>query len=674
MFKNKEESWLAFNERVLQEADDKTVPLIERLRFLGIYSNNRDEFFRVRIANLRRLSNLKKKDLKTLHSKPEETLKKLQKIVLKQESKFQKTYAKIIKELKEHNIYFLDERSIKDEHKAYLNELFIEKIRPALAPIMLNEINDFPWLEDRISYLAFKLINKKAQHKYALIEVPTKELGRFFELPSIDDKKYIILLDDVIRYFASTIFQIFDFVSFHAYSIKVTRDAELDLDDDISVSIVEKLTKSIKDRSVGEPVRFVHDKEIPQDLLIYILKQIEFDKLSHLIPSGKYHNYRDFMSFPALGKKSLIHKKTKHVKHKYIHGTSSYLKTIEQKDILLYYPYHDFNYLIDTLREAAIDPKVSAIKINLYRVASDSKVIKALINAVRNGKDVLAVVELKARFDEKANIHWSKVLQDEGVRVIFGVQGLKVHSKLILIQRKSANIAHIGTGNFHEKTANIYTDISLLTADRQITTEVERVFDFFEHPYKVKRFKHLFISPFTTRRRFVELIETEIKNAQKGKQAYIYLKINNLVDKEMIAKLYEAAEFGVHLHLIVRGMCAMVSNYKKAEGRIHITSIVDEFLEHTRLVIFCHGSEDKTFISSADWMFRNLDNRVEITAPIYDSKIKKLLKKITLIQLQDNVKARIVNGNFENKYVKNKLKKVRSQKEVYKYLLEDSKS
>ncbi len=673
--KNKEESWLSFNERVLQEAEDKSVPLIERLRFLGIYSNNRDEFFRVRIAGLRRLVNLKKKELKTLTQKPEATLKTLQKIVVKQEARFQKTYAKIISELEKEKIHILSDTQIKEEHIPYLNHLFKNEIRPQLVPIMLGNQIDFPWLKDRVSYLAFHLSGVKHKAQFALIELPSKKIGRFFELPSVEDKKYLILLDDIVRFFAPQIFQIFDFKNFDAYSIKVTRDAELDLDDDISKSIIDKLSKSIKNRTTGDPVRFVHDKKISKPLLNYILQRIDFDQSSYVISTGRYHNYRDFMRFPSLGKTKLLHQKQNPIPHKYLEGQKSYLNTIEKKDILLYYPYHDFSYLINLLREAAIDPEVTKIKINLYRVAENSMIVNTLINAVRNGKEVLAVIELKARFDEEANIEWSEKLQEEGVRVIFGVQGLKVHAKLILIEKKKKRTpiryAHIGTGNFNEKTAHIYTDISLLTAHKGITSEVERVFDFFENPYKVKRYSHLFVSPFTTRRKFLSLIDNEIRNAQKGREAYIILKVNNLVDKELIEKLYEASDFGVKIKLIVRGMCGIIASQKKLSEQISAISIIDKFLEHTRIAIFCNNKNELQFISSADWMARNLDNRVEVTVPIYDSKIKKLLKKITEIQLSDNVKARIIDKDFTNKYKKQTGKAIRSQNQVYQYLIEN---
>jgi len=617
LFKNKEESWLSFNERVLQEAEDSSVPLIERLRFLGIYSNNRDEFFRVRIANLKRLSNLKKKDLKSLENKPEETLKKLQKIVLKQEKRFLSCYKELIRSLEKEEIFIIDEQQIQPEHDKYIKTLFKEEIRPALVPIMLSEKRPFPWLKDRVSYLAITLILNKENTTHALIEVPSKTLGRFFVLPEIEGRKYVILLDDIIRYCTSMMFQNFDFKTFNAYSIKVTRDAELYMDEDISVSLIDKLSKSIKDRSEGDPVRFVYSKDLPESLLSFIRKKMLLKDSTHLIASGKYQNYRDFMSFPSLGKKKLTHKKLKHVPHKYLDGEKSYLNVIEKKDILLYYPYHDFNYLIDTLREAAIDPEVSSIKINLYRVAQNSKVMNALINAVKNGKKVLAVVELKARFDEEANIEWSEKLQKEGVRVIFGVQGLKVHAKLIVIEKKRKNkvikYAHVGTGNFHEKTANIYTDISLFTCHTGITNEADKIFDFFENPYKVKRYTHLF----------------------------------------------------------VRGMCAIIPGIKGLSERIKVTSIIDKYLEHTRLAIFGNNGNEKHFISSADWMYRNLENRVEVTAPIYDEKVKKLIRKIINIQLSDNVKARVIDDEFSNKYVRNKQDKIRSQDVVREYLMEN---
>ncbi len=673
---NRELSWLSFNERVLQEAEDPSVPLIERLRFVGIYSNNRDEFFRVRVATLRRMSNLGKKDQKLLLEDPKLTLSKIQKVGAQHEKKFQKIYAKLLDLLGEQKIYIIDETQLDEPQKQYLVNFFREEVRPALVPIMLRDKNNFPFLKDGASYLSIKLWNTKIKKdcEYAIIEIPTNIISRFLVLPSREQKKYVILQDDVIRYCLKEIFPIYDYEKIEAFSIKVTRDAELDVEDDISLSVIDKLTKSLKDRVSGDPVRFIYDKNIPDDLLDFILLRMDLKKGNNLIASSKYHNFRDFISFPSLGQTKLINPPIENAAHPYLKNVKSYLQTIDKKDIFLYYPYHSFNYVIDILREAAIDPDVISIKINLYRVAKKSKVINALINAAKNGKSVTVVVELQARFDEEANINWAENLQAEGVKVIFGMQGLKVHAKLILIsKRKNKKIvkyAHIGSGNFNESTAKMYTDVSIFTANQSIANEVDKIFDFFENPYKVKRYSTLIVSPFTTRRKFLSFIDKEIENAKKGKDSYIILKLNNLVDPEMISKLYEASTKGVKIYLIIRGICSLVPGVKGLSERIEVTSIVDRFLEHARIAVFCNAGSEKYFISSADWMGRNLDRRIEVTTPILDKNIQKILQTVIQLQLTDNVKARIIDREQKNEYVENSTYQIRSQIKIQEYLSE----
>ncbi len=672
-FINREISWLSFNERVMQEAEDPTVPLIERLRFLGIYSNNRDEFFRVRVATLRRMGALGKKDQKLLQEDPIQTLSKIQKIVLQQEKKFQKTFTKLIKLLEGHDIHIINETKLDDSQTQFLWEYFRESLRPALVPLMLGGKNTFPFLKDRTIYLAIKLskTTNKKDFKYALIELPTNILSRFIILPKRYDKNHIIFMDDVIRMGLKEIFQIFDYDKMEAYSIKVTRDAELDIEDDISLSLIDKLSKSLKERDTGEPVRFIYDKNIAPDLLEFILKNMNLKKSNNLIASGKYHNFRDFLTFPALGHKELVYETLEPLPHQYLKGVKSYLQTIFKRDILLYYPYHSFNYVLDILREAAIDPEVESIKINLYRLAKNSKVINSLINAAKNGKQVTVMVELQARFDEEANINWAEKLQEEGVRVIFGIQGLKVHAKLILITKKikgkTKSIVHIGSGNFNENTAKLYTDISLFTANENICNEAEKIFDFFNNPFRVKRYSTLIVSPFTTRRKFLSLIDKEIFYAQQGKAATITLKLNNLVDTEMIEKLYEASQQGVIIRLIIRGICSLIPGVKGLSDNITVTSIVDRFLEHARIAVFYNNGDEKYYISSADWMGRNLDNRIEVTTPILDKKIQKIIRHVVDIQLSDNTKARIIDIKLNNEYVKNNDAEIRSQLETYQY-------
>lgn len=677
-FHNREISWLSFNERVLQEADDPSVPLIERLRFLGIYSNNRDEFFRVRVAILQRMAELNKKEQKLLLENPSKVLVEIQKAVLKQEKLFQGTYARLMKLLEHHDIFLIDQSALDDVQKEFLKQYFKEQVRQNLVPIMLDTQRPFPFLHDRTIYLAIKLSKSvsKKEVRYALIEIPTQVLGRFVVLPSRSKKEYIILLDDIVRFGLKEVFQIFDYDKIEAYSIKVTRDAELDMEEDISMSLVDKLSKSVKDRDSGEPVRFIYDQNIPKDLLQYILKHAQIKKSCNIISSGRYHNFRDFLSFPALGHQELTYEPIQPIAQPYLKGIKSYLQTILKKDILLYYPYHTFNHVIDILREAAIDPQVESIKINLYRLAKNSKVINTLINAAHNGKQVTVVVELQARFDEEANINWAEKLQEEGVKVVFGMQGLKVHAKLILIGRKNKSktqyIAHIGSGNFNESTAKIYTDISLFTAHEGITQEVEKIFDFFDNPFRVKRYQTLIVSPFTTRRKFLQFIEDEMQAAQEGLKAGIELKLNNLVDPEMIQKLYEASQAGVHIRLIIRGICSLVPGVKGYSENIQVISIVDRFLEHARIAIFHHRGNPTYYISSADWMGRNLDRRIEVSTPILDKGIQKIIRHVMDLQWADNVKARVIGKTLENKYIRDLKKPTRSQLEVHNYFLNNA--
>lgn len=676
-FINREISWLSFNERVLQEAADPAVPLIERLRFLGIFSNNRDEFFRVRVATLKRIAGLKKKDKVLYRGDPLEILDEIHKITVRQEASFEKLYNQIFKVLEKENIFIVDDQELTSDQEQYLIDYFDNEVRPTLVPIMLDKNTKFPYLRDRMNYFAIRINDYQGENNYqfALMEIPTDILPRFIELPSDGPEKFIIMLDDVIRFALEELFKFFDFSSIEAYTIKLTRDAELDIDDDISKSLIDKISKSIKNRKVGEPVRFVYDSQMNDELLQFILKKLDLKRGATLIPGGKYHNFRDFINFPKIGNKRLYYQSLEPLPHPHLTGAKSYLAVVEETDILLYYPFQSFNYFINILREAAMDPDVTEIKINLYRVANQSKVINALVNAIKNGKEVTVVVELTARFDEQANIELSNKLQDEGAKVIFGVSGLKVHSKLALINRVTKEgvkrYAHIGTGNFHEGTAKVYTDASLITSHEEITKEVEDVFDFFENNYKVKEFNHLLVSPYTTRNKFINLINKEIKNAKKGKEAYIILKLNNLMDEELNAKLYQASGVGVKIKLIVRGICSLVPGVKGLSENIEAISIVDRFLEHSRIMVFCNSGKPLYFISSADWMLRNLDKRVEVTTPIYDKGIQKILQDVLDIQLDDNVKSRILGNGHNNDYKKPDPKEpqVRSQVKTYQYFL-----
>lgn len=679
---NREISWLSFNERVLQEAADETTPLIERVKFLGIFSNNRDEFYRVRVATVRRLSKLGKKAFALYGDDPKELLPKLQRKVIEQQNRFEEIYSKILVELAEHKIFIINEKQLTKYQIPFVKEYFHTEIMPALFPIMVDDFHSFPYMKDKSGYLFVKLHSndEKKKVKFALIEIPSRATNRFVVLPLENENKYVILLDDIIRFCVDEIFEVFGYKAQEAYNIKLTRDAELDIDNDVSKSMLEKISKGVKDRKKGLPVRFVYDAAMPNDMLSFIMKKLNMNKKDNAIPGGRYHNFKDFISFPTLGEKKLIHKKQVPLEHKYLTANDrTILKTAMEKDILLHYPYHTFNHIINLLREASIDPVVESIKITLYRMAADaSRIANALINAVKNGKKVTVLVELQARFDEENNIYWASRLQEEGAQVIYGVTGLKVHSKLCLItakvKGKEIKCAHIGTGNFNEKTARIYTDFSLITCDKRITEEVAKVFDFYVDNFKVGNFKHLAVAPFYMRKIFTAHINKEIQLAKAGKKASIILKMNSLVDREMITKLYEASNAGVKIKLIVRGACSLVTGIEGYSENIKAYSIVDKYLEHARVFIFHNDGDEKMYITSADWMSRNLDSRSEVAVPIYDKEVRKQLKDIINIQLSGNTKVRILDANLENNYVKPKPgdKKIRVQDEVYNYLKNDN--
>jgi polyphosphate kinase len=677
---NREISWLSFNERVLQEAEDPTTPLIERLKFLGIFSNNRDEFYRVRVATVKRLAKLGKKALSIYDEDPKELLTRLQRKVIEQQIKFETIYEEILKELAKKNVFIINEKQLIPSQEAFVRDYFREEIISTLFPVMIDDNKPFPFLKDKASYLYLKLESalKKHKNKFAIIEIPSTIISRFVVLPKQGNKHFIMMLDDVIRFNAGQIFNVFGFKTVESYNIKLTRDAELDIDSDVSKSMIEKISKSVKARKQGLPVRFVYDAAMPNDMLHYIMKKLGMAKKDNAIPGGRYHNFKDFIGFPNLGETSLVYNNPPSLQHKYlINNPYTTLNAIKNQDILLHYPYHNYNHIINLLREASIDPVVETIKITLYRIADSSKIANALINAVKNGKKVTVLVELQARFDEENNIYWANKLQEEGAKVIFGVPGLKVHSKLFLITTKEGGkelkYAHIGTGNFNEKTAKIYTDFSLLTSNKLITEDLNKVFDFYENNFKVFDFKSLVVAPFFMRKTFIDLIEKEIHNAKNKKPAAITLKMNSLVDKEMIYKLYEASKAGVNITLIIRGACSLVTDYPGWSDNIKAYSIVDKYLEHTRIFIFHNSGNEKIFISSADWMSRNLDSRSEVAVPIYDNEIRSQIKEIIRIQLSGNTKVRIIDKKQDNIYKKAKPgeKKVRVQDEIFAFLKND---
>jgi len=672
---NREISWLYFNERVLQEASDVNLPLIERLKFLGIFSNNLDEFYRVRVATLKRLSAFEPKKAKYGPFKPQKILEEINEFIVDLQTEFSRIYNDILLDLEKENIYIINEKQLCPEHGEYVEKYFHKEVRTNLFPLMLNNVKELTSLKDNSVYLAVWMKCRDGSEKanHALIKVPVPVLSRFLVLPEMGNKKYIILLDDVIRYCLKELFSIFNYDEYDAYTIKFSRDAELDIDNDVAKSFMELVAESLKQRKKGKAVRFVYDREMPASMLKLILRKLKATKKDSVVAGDRYHNFKDFMDFPNIGS-HLEFPLNEPLPHKDLLNVNSILDVIRQKDVMLHFPYQSFQHIIDVLREASIDPKVVSIKMTIYRVAKNSNVINALINAARNGKSVTVFLELQARFDEEANILWSKALVEEGAKVVHGLPELKVHSKLILIKRVEDGLpvlyANVGTGNFNEYTAKVYADDSLFTADKRITKEVEKVFEIFENNYKPTETSHLMVCPYNFRNQFVKLINKEIQQAKKGKKARIILKLNSLVDEKIVKKLYDASNAGVKIKIIARGICVLMSEYKKYSENILAISIVDRFLEHSRIYYFYNGGDEKFFISSADLMKRNIDHRIEVTCPIYDKNIQEELRKTLNIQLKDNVKARRLNHQEINKLRKNDNEKIQSQKEIYKYLKE----
>lgn len=675
-FTNREISWLSFNERVLQEAEDPNTPLFERIRFIGIFSNNLDEFFRVRVAAVRRMVDLGKDEENLLGDySPKELHDKIHEIVISHQNKVQEIFKNILEELKENNIFLVTEKELNHAHGVFVKKYFNNKVLPNLVPIMLSKKNKFPYLRDRSAYLAVKLSKKSNpdDFAYSLIRIPGRSVPRFLVLPNIGKKKFVIMLDDVIRYCFNELFFYFDYDVHEAYTLKITRDAELDIDDDISKSFMEKMSHSLKKRKTGKPVRLIYDRDMPEDFKNFIFKKMRLDTKENAVPGGKYHNHKDFMNFPEIGKKRHYYPKLPPFRHKDLRPNTSVLRVLRKKDVMLHYPYQTFNHFIDLLREAAIDPQVREIGITIYRVAPESIVINALLNAIRNGKTVTVVIELQARFDEEANIFWSNKLQEEGANVINGIPGMKVHSKLAWIKRKEngayRNYAYIGTGNFHEGTARIYADEGLMTSDPRIANEVENVFDFFKQNYRHFDYRHLVVSPFFMRETFMKCMQNEINLAKQGKDAWMILKMNSLIAPRMMQKIYEAGQQGVKIKLIVRGIFGMQIAQKGLSENISAISIVDKYLEHSRIFVFGNNGNENVFISSADWMPRNLNRRLEVACPVYDPEIKSEILEMLKIQLKDNSKARILDPDLRNEYnIGDTDKKFRAQEDYYNFI------
>ena len=670
---NRDLSWLQFNGRVLQEAADNNVPLIERLRFVGIFSNNLDEFFRVRYATIRRIVRAGKKGRKALGVyTASELLTHITKIVIEQQTESLRILEDITTQLAKENILLLNEKDITDEiHKEFIDTIFAEKISPALKTIVLQDDIELPRIQDLDAYLTIRMTFKDTDKpQYALLEIPSS-IDRFIELPQKGGKNYIIMIDDILRYHLDKIFSIFEYTSISAHMIKITRDGELDLESDLGKSFLEKLRKSVAGRQYGEPVRFVYDKTIAPETLSFLLNKLGIERNDSIIPGGRYHNRKDYMGFPSLGRTDLMYKPLKPLPVKGVSLNDSLFKSIAEKDFLQYTPYHTFAYTIKFLREASLDPKVKSIKITIYRLSNISHVASALINAAQNGKEVIVQIELQARFDEESNMNYARKMEAQGVKLIFGVPGLKVHSKVCVVEREEdeGNVRYgfISTGNFNQSTAKIYTDYTLFTAHQSMLKDLNKLFNFFETNYIINRYKHLIISPHYGRLTFTQKIDKEIERVKNGGQGYIRLKLNSISNYAIIDKLYEASRAGVKIDMIIRGICCLVPGVKGMSENIRIISVVDRFLEHPRLCIFGPEGEEEVFLSSSDWMTRNLDNRVEVSCPIYDLDIKKEIIETFQICWKDNVKARALNEEQDNKYVSNQKPSIRSQYATYDY-------
>ncbi len=667
-------SWMYFNRRILQEACRDNVPLLERLSFLGIYSNNLDEFFRVRVASQSRIAECEDKAAQKNRREALSILKEINKLNAEYSKEYEYATREVTKKLKEENIYLLRDDEVDDEQLAFIRNFYMQHLNGAVIPVWFSAIKQLDVENDENIYLAVRMFRKKVKKRtpeYAFLALPVNTCGRFIRLPDAGEKRYLMYLDDVIRCCLPMIFCGQELTDYEAYSFKFTRDAEMEIDNDLRNGMLQKISKGVKSRKRGEPLRVVYDSTMPKGLLKQVLSTLCLDKLDTGLAGGRYHNHKDLMKFPDCGRKDLKYPVWTPILKEELSGTESIFKLIREKDRFIHVPYHSFDSYVRVLQEAAVSKEVKSIKTTLYRLAKDSKVVKALIGAARNGKKVTVVIELLARFDEASNIDWSKKMQDAGIHVIFGVEGLKVHSKITHITMRSGNdIACISTGNFHEGNARSYTDYMLMTAYKPIVRDVNAVFDFIERPYSPIRFKELLVSPNEMKQKFVRLINDEIRNKEMGKPAYIKIKINHITDIVMVKKLYEAAEKGVPVDLLVRGNCSLFTDLPELNGNLRIHGIIDRYLEHSRIFIFGAGGTEKMFIGSADWMPRNLDNRIEVVTPVYNPEIKADLKQVVEFGLNDTLQGRIVDGTGENQFPDEEEQGVfRSQEALYNYYL-----
>ncbi|WP_213989916.1 polyphosphate kinase 1 [Sodalis sp. dw_96] len=674
LYSDKELSWLSFNERVLQEAADKTNPLIERMRFLGIYSNNLDEFYKVRFAELKRRILISEEQGSQLTSR--HLLNKIQSKVLNTEQEFDNLYNDLLLEMARNQIFLINERQLSPNQQEWLRSHFKHQLRQHITPILIqHDTNLVEFLKDDYTYLAVEIIRGQ-ETNYALLEIPADKVPRFINLPAEPPRrrKPMILLDNILRYCLDDIFTgFFDYDTLNAYSMKMTRDAEYDLVTEMESSLLELMSSSLKQRLTAEPVRFVYQRDMPNSMVEMLKDKLGISSYDSVIPGGRYHNFKDFITFPNVGKANLVNKPLPRLRHAWFEHFRNGFDAIRERDILLYYPYHTFEHVLELLRQSSFDPSVISIKINIYRVAKDSRIIDAMIHAAHNGKKVTVVVELQARFDEEANIHWAKRLTEAGVHVIFSAPGLKIHAKLFLISRHEGEdivrYAHIGTGNFNEKTARLYTDYSLITADPRITNEVRRVFNFIENPYRPVSFDYLLVSPQNSRHMLYQMVDQEISNAQAGIKSGITLKINNLVDQGLIDRLYTASGVGVPINILVRSMCSLIPDLPGISENIRVISIVDRYLEHDRVYVFENGGDKKVYLSSADWMTRNIDYRIEVAVGLLDPRLKQQVLDILALLFSDTVKARYIDAELSNRYVpRGNRRKVRAQTAIYDYI------
>ncbi len=670
----KELSWLSFNERVLQEAADKSVPLIERIRFLGIFASNTDEFYKVRFADVKRRILISEEQ--GGNDQPKHLMKNVEHKFRQLERDFENLYSDLLLEMARRQIFLINEDQISESQSIWVRQYFRKNILPHISPILLTDDTDLlSFLKDEYSYLVVEMAKKNKIH-YALIEIPTDHLPRFLLIPSAKGKrkKTLILLDNMIRYCLDDIFNgLFEYDALFAYAMKMTRDAEYDLSQELEFGLLDLMSESLKQRLTAMPVRFVYQHDMPQTMLENLRHRLQLSNYDSIIPGGRYQNFKDFLAFPNVGRQYLENPALPPIPSQAFLTHRNVFEAITQKDILLYYPYHSFEHMTEFVRQAAYDPNVQSLKINIYRVAKSSQIIESMIDAAHNGKRVTVVVELQARFDEEANIEWARQLTEAGVHVLFGVPGLKIHSKLCLITRKEngslMRYAHIGTGNFNEKTARIYTDFSLFTCNREITEEVRHVFGYIENPYRPVTFKQLIVSPQNSRQRLYHLIDREIQHKRQQKPAGLTLKVNNLVDSGLIHRLIKASQAGVEIKLIIRGMCALIPGIKGYTEHIVAISIIDRFLEHPRVAVFANGGTPNVYISSADWMTRNIDNRIEVGCPILDIDLKKTIIDTLDLQFKDTTKARILDQDMNNYYVpRGNKRKIRSQVAIYNYI------